>query len=539
MRRLAPWVYGFGIAFSLAAGAIAIAPTRAAGDEAAVNLERPATPAAAKAFNVLATYCAGCHQAGRLAGAAPQGDLDNILDLAAIAREPSLVRPGQPDASAIYTRMLQPHPVSAAEHPASHEIEAVRSWIDDLPADRGCADRPVVTADELSRAMAAWLAQVGPEAARDTRFVTIAPLTRACATEAELAGYRTAVADLLQRLSHGRAPPRLDTIEDSLSILTFRLQELGWDAARWEALVAQHPSGSAPPVSADVERATGSALPAVRGDWLAQAYLRRAPHGQSPLATAPETRQDRVAEVAALARFYERAADLERAAAELLSTAAELAARLEAVAGGLQPLAMRLRLGLLPRPELERLLAGLRSGSIARDAEEGDPTRHPPRLELTLWSERARYRPDEIAVFHAEASADCHLTLINVDTAGKATVLFPNEIEPDNLLRAGTAVSIPGAAANYRFRFREAGEETIVGICSATPQPPNGIAHDFALQRFTILGDWRAFLREATSAPRAPKVEGTRRRAGPAAATPAAARAPEPQARTAITLRVE
>ena len=126
----------------LAAGAIAVAPWRAAANEAAPAAAPPSSPAAAKALNVLATYCAGCHQADRSAGGAPQGDLDGILDLAALAREPSLVRPGQPDASALYTRLLTRHPASAAEHPGAHEIEAVRTWIDELPQAAGCADRP-------------------------------------------------------------------------------------------------------------------------------------------------------------------------------------------------------------------------------------------------------------------------------------------------------------------------------------------------------------------------------------------------------------
>jgi hypothetical protein len=386
----------------------------------------------------------------------------------------------------------------------------------------------------MNRAVAAWLAQVGPEAARDTRFVTLGPLFNACAGEAELAGYRAAVAEVLQRLSLGGAAPRLDTVEDSLSISTFRLQELGWDGARWEALAAAHPPGSAPVAAAAVERATGSARAVVRADWLAHAYLRRAPQGQFPFAaTGPELNEGR--ELAALARSYERPVDLERAAAELLLSPTELAAQLEAVTGELQPPGMRLRLGLLPRSQLERLLAGLRSGGVPDRADKQDQASDPPGLELSLWTDKARYKPDEIAVFHAEASADCHLTLINVDPAGKATVLFPNELEPDNLLRAGTSVSVPGPAANYRFRFREVGEETIVGICSASPQPPHGIAHDFTLQRFTILGDWRAFLREATSAAPARKADSLPGRRGAVAA----ARAPEAQTRTAITLRVE
>jgi hypothetical protein len=443
MRRLATAMYGL-IVLCAAAAAAAIASSRTTANEAAPAAAPPSSPAGAKAFNVLATYCAGCHQAGRSAGGGPPGDLADILDLAALAREPSLVRPGQPDASALYTRLLMRHPASAAEHPGAHEIEAVRTWIDELPQAPGdCGDRPLFGGDQMNRAVAAWLAQVGPEAARDTRFLTLGPLTNACATEAELAKSRTAIAALLARLSREGAAPHLDTIEDTLSILTFRLRELGWDAARWDAIAAGHPQGSASELSAEIERATGSALPVLRADWLAHAFGRSAAQGEVPSAG-----------LAALARFYERAADLQRAAAELLlGDPASLAARLEAVTGEMQPLAMRLRLGLLPRPELERLFAALRVASAPQRAEEQDPSLRPARVELALWSDKARYKPDEIAAFHAEASADCHLTLINIDPGGKATVLFPNELEPDNLLRAGKAVRVPGAAAR-RCKFR-------------------------------------------------------------------------------------
>jgi hypothetical protein len=554
MRRLAAAMCGL-LVLSAAAGAVAVAPWCAAANEAAPAAAPPSTPAAAKALNVLATYCAGCHQADRSAGGAPQGDLDGILDLAALAREPSLVRPGQPDASALYTRLLMRHPASAAEHPGAHEAEAVRTWIDELPQAPGdCGDRPRFSGDQMNRAIAAWLAQVGPEGARDTRFVTLGPLTNACATEAELATSRAAVAALLARLSRDGAAPHLDTIEDTLSILTFRLQELGWDAARWDVVAAGHPRGSAPELAAEVARATGSALPVLRADWLAHAFGRSA-QGEiaSAQAGAPGDRQrgeagaaafevgEKITGLAALARFYERAVDLPRAAAELLRDPADLAARLEAVTGELQPLAMRLRLGLLPRPERERLYAALRVSSAPQHVEEEDPSLRRAGLELALWSEKARYKPDEIATFHAEASADCHLTLINIDPRGKATVLFPNELEPDNLVRARKSVRVPGAEAGYRLRFTQTGNEIVIGICSASPQPPHGIVHDFALQRFTILGDWRAFLREATSARRTAKSERVpvRRRVAAPATTSAVPGGSEPQAQTAITVRVE
>ena len=53
---------------------------------------------------------------------------------------------------------------------------------------------------------------------------------------------------------------------------------------------------------------------------------------------------------------------------------------------------------------------------------------------------------------------------------------------------------MPGAGGPYVFRAGPAGREHVVAICTSWPAPPDGIAYDWERQRFTELGDWRAFL---------------------------------------------
>src|SRR5690606_17035345 len=53
---------------------------------------------AARARDVLAAHCPVCREVG---------DSSAALDLAAIARDPSLIRPGNPDGSPIYTMLLR------------------------------------------------------------------------------------------------------------------------------------------------------------------------------------------------------------------------------------------------------------------------------------------------------------------------------------------------------------------------------------------------------------------------------------------------
>lgn len=248
---------------------------------------QPQNPSAAKAFVVLETYCARCHQSGRspVAGRGLAGGFANVLQLEEVSRIPSLVRPGIPDASQIYIRMLQNH-VGAMQadepppaEPTAGEIDAVRDWIQDLPQQgptraAACSDRAVQTGEELASQMQRWLQQVGPAVARDTRFVSIAHLANDCATEGELAAYRQAVVKIFGSLSWSEARVVLDTVGDSLTLLAVRLSDLGWLPVHWEKLAANYAGGDGDAVPPAIVAATGTPVPLLRGDWLASAAMR-------------------------------------------------------------------------------------------------------------------------------------------------------------------------------------------------------------------------------------------------------------------------
>lgn len=246
---------------------------------------RPALPIAAKAHLVLETHCARCHQRNDTKKPAVVSDLANILELDEIARVPSLVRPGNPDASPVYHRMFA-HPLGPAagggtplDGPGEAEISAVREWIEDLgnrPTDltAACKGRSPISAQDLATAMQRWLAQIGDAAARDTRFLSIAHLRNDCATDAELAAWRQAVTKVLLGLSWSERRLRLDTVGDTLALFAVRLSELGWLAAHWERLVAAYPRGAAGTYPDALTAATGTAVPVLRADWLASTAAR-------------------------------------------------------------------------------------------------------------------------------------------------------------------------------------------------------------------------------------------------------------------------
>ncbi len=259
---------------------------------------------------------------------------------------------------------------------------------------------------------------------------------------------------------------------------------------------------------------TGTPQPVIRGDWLAHALLRRlieAPRrpaqaqlpdqAAQPVAAidaAASQAQPMPPSVAALARLYERDVSSDIAAAELGLDSREFAARLITLPREYDTAARRVIQGLLPRDELIGLQAAVseawEAASMTAPAANGSFTGGAPPLRLSLWTEKDIYPPGALVAVSARTSSDCYLTLISVNPAGKATVVFPNDLEQVNLLKAGAEITVPGANAGYQFRVGERGPETIVGICTVTRKIAAGIRLDYERQRFKSLGNWRAFL---------------------------------------------
>lgn len=201
--------------------------------------------------------------------------------------------------------------------------------------------------------------------------------------------------------------------------------------------------------------------------------------------------------ISALARRYREGTDFQGVAVEMGLEPAALETALSGTSGANAVLARRLQTDWLARADLDPLLAYLKGA----ETREGSATKQPAsgsqsRIGLNLWTDKVKPAPGDLITVRAESDTDCYLTLINVDAAGKATVLFPNDFEPDNLVSAGKAVQVPGAAAPYQLRRKDEGSELLLGQCSTSPAPPTGIDHEFGRQRFTVLGNWENFVHD-------------------------------------------
>lgn len=564
IREQEPWrrvaavlgASGVGLAM-LGALPAAIAERAQPPSSSAPALASPATPKppsssiAAKAYAALDAHCARCHQMGRAPDRRQAGRLANILDLDELARQPEYVRPGVPDGSRLYTAMLDREMPPDANHgaaaktPNAAEVQAVRDWIEGLPPSSGaCPGRAFFGAEAIAASIAGALRTIAPAEHARQRFVTLAHLRNACATDTEMGIYRAAIGTLLGSLTLKNEPPRLQPIDPEMAVLRLDLADLGWPPSTWDRLAQGYPFAGPGAIEA-IMRQTGASQPALPGDWLA-AVATAAPLGRELLGSDTAAARSRAAldeaaahsdstlfgldPVSALAHQRRREVALPRAAADLGLAPEQFASRLEVVPAELLPVARRLRQATVTRADADLLLAAMAGASAKGPINGADPSGPPEDrrgLVLTIWTEHQAYKAGELLTIFASTTADCRLTLINVDRAGKAIVLLPNELEQNNLLTAGQNLQVPMAGAPYQLRLTELGRETIIGLCA----PPGaaavtGIGHDFARQRFTVLGDWRSFLLRAFEE----NAEHRSEDAKPSAASGRAKRTPRPGA---------
>ena len=95
-------------------------------------------------------------------------------------------------------------------------------------------------------------------------------------------------------------------------------------------------------------------------------------------------------------------------------------------------------------------------------------------LEVLAWVDRPNYTyasGENVRVF-VETNKDAYVTVLNVDPAGEATVLFPNQYQSDNFLAAGRALQVPDPSAGFRFVVTgNVGVELLKVVASTRPIP--------------------------------------------------------------------
>jgi len=94
-------------------------------------------------------------------------------------------------------------------------------------------------------------------------------------------------------------------------------------------------------------------------------------------------------------------------------------------------------------------------------------------LKVTAWVDNkdAEYRLGDTVKFSIKVNKNAYITLLNIGTAGKTHIIFPNQFQSDSYIRANETLSIP--QANSKFHFKVSGKkgwDLVKIIATSTPQ---------------------------------------------------------------------
>ena len=166
---------------------------------------------------------------------------------------------------------LAPWAAPAQEAPAEPVLKETSTEAPKPAPAEDCSARKFIGHRDLVTFMAADLQRLPDYRTKGTRYITLSHLHNACAQAKGLEVYRQGVGKLINSLSRSPTVLRLETIDPDRTIIRFNIDDLGWEEADWNAILAAYPYGVQPDTKffGVVQQATNTQLPYIRGDWFA------------------------------------------------------------------------------------------------------------------------------------------------------------------------------------------------------------------------------------------------------------------------------
>ena len=87
---------------------------------------------------------------------------------------------------------------------------------------------------------------------------------------------------------------------------------------------------------------------------------------------------------------------------------------------------------------------------------------YPFAFEFGFTDNKATFKAGDRIEFHAKADRDGYLTIVDLGTDGKVIVIYPNELDRDNRVKAGQTVSVPTSAMKTEFQAQDPAGRGIV-----------------------------------------------------------------------------
>ncbi len=159
---------------------------------------------------------------------------------------------------------------------SAEDKAAVREWIlagaPEWPADPNAGGaRAFISESSLLSTIAEDLERTAPRDRPYIRYLSLAHLRNAGATEEELDNYRLAIAKLVNSLSWRREITPPAPIDAARVLFRIDLRDYMWTEATWRRVLADYPYAVIPPESERVARLSGEIVAYVRGDWFVAA----------------------------------------------------------------------------------------------------------------------------------------------------------------------------------------------------------------------------------------------------------------------------
>ncbi len=264
------------------ADALLLSPSEKDVEAAAAKIPKPTNPIEAAAYQALDRNCARCHQFGMLDGRVkPAHGFGNVLYMDQMARDPSLVIPGNPDGSKLVQTILnknmpydyyQDHNTSI-DPPTQSEVAAIRNWISSLGDQRAaaCASHTFISNDDVLNMVSADLNHLQDYRVAGTRYILLTNLYNACSSNEEMKVYRQGTIKLLNSLSRNSDLVKLETIDPAQTIIRFNLDDVKWTPEDWDRIAQVYPYAVKPDARQYdfVTTQLNTKVPYVRGDWFA------------------------------------------------------------------------------------------------------------------------------------------------------------------------------------------------------------------------------------------------------------------------------
>ncbi len=118
------------------------------------------------------------------------------------------------------------------------------------------------------------------------------------------------------------------------------------------------------------------------------------------------------------------------------------------------------------------------------------------KVELKVDKPDATYKPGENVIVTLKTNKDCQVTLFNVGSGGKVHIIFPNEYQKDNKVKANQEYRIPPEGAKFAFKVSgPAGEDVIKAIATLdnikllgeSDTKPDGAFQQVALKEIEVV----------------------------------------------------